>query len=429
MNLQRDQEPIDGNWWDPARPEDKWHGTLKLTAGKPAELRVLDYGRSLLQSSFGSPGEVATLLHGTSSAGKPITLYNSFCQEHRMTEISEERRFQVEQSIFGRHLREEDLVFDEVHVEFDYLNDWVAYRRYEEKEVEEQEGRKEIRIRLNPDHKFPFEAPGYSAAQFYLGYRSQSSLFQFSIENLSNLQITFSERLPLRDIFRDLTQWRWFLNLATGRDVHLKRLTLFRSDLKLAVGEDSFAEPLEIWASSRGKREDKNLLHPSEMIFSLPDIRPSLSEIITNWKTMQKSWAVVLHRYFATIHREELRLEEQFLFRTQAIEALSRVQSEGKDLSVREAYSHAWDQAPHELREKLGQKEAFVRSVGANRNFLVHYRPQDEDQVAEFPQLFELSQKLKFILEVAVLRELRVPPSVLERALNGSRWQHVVMAK
>jgi hypothetical protein len=254
-------------------------------------------------------------------------------------------------------------------------------------------------------------------------------LFQFSIENQSNLQITFSERFPFRDIFRDLTQWRWFLSLATGRDVHLKRLTLYRSDLKLALGEDSFVEPLELWVSSSGKREDEKLLLPAEMIFSLPDIRPSLSRIITNWKSMQKPWAVVLHRYFATIHREGLQLEEQFLFRTQAIEALGRVQSGGQDLSVRDAYLHAWHQAPPELREKLGQKETFVKTVGANRDFLVHYRPQDEDQVADFPQLFELSQKLKFILEIAILRELGVPPSILGRAVSGPRWQHLVATK
>ena len=133
MSLQEDHPELKGNWWDPRKPTEKWHGTLMLKAGKPAKLDLIQYGEGKLQPSVNNPFEGCGIIHGTTGEGKAVTLSQCFASSHSRSFGSEEVEVSAYQAIFGAHLSAQELFFDEVLVEFDYLNDWVTHSRYEEK--------------------------------------------------------------------------------------------------------------------------------------------------------------------------------------------------------------------------------------------------------------------------------------------------------
>ena len=163
------------------------------------------------------------------------------------------------------------------------------------------------------------------------------------------------------------------------------------------------------------------------MNFILPDIEKDLSAIISRWKKLQTPWAATLHRYFATIHRTDLRLPEEFLFRAQAVEALHRVGSKKREVTQKEAYGEAWEKAPASLQARLGDKAAFVEALRNNRNYLTHYNPKDEKKADDIAGLFELSQKLEFLLEALILIELGLPKNIVESAFSARRWGHLLI--
>jgi hypothetical protein len=426
MNLQEDHPELKGNWWDPRKPTEKWHGTLMLKAGKPAKLDLIQYGEGKLQPSVNNPFEGCGIIYGTTGEGKAVTLSQCFASSHSRSFGSEEVEVSAYQAIFGAHLSAQELFFDEVLVEFDYLNDWVTHSRYEEKNLNDGDDRSEIRIRLNPNYQIPFETPDYAKSLFFLGYRTNSSKFRFSIESRSNLQITYSKHLSLRHILQDLLQWTWFLTLATRHQTRFLRLSVHRHEVRFQLGAKSIKQPLDLWVAVAGKREKEKVLHPPDMNFTLPDIEKDLSKVIARWREMQTEWAATLHRYFATVHREGLRLPEEFLFRAQAVEALHWSNGKAKKTTQRESYGEAWEKAPASLQARLGDKAAFVEAIRNNRNYLTHYNPQDEENTDDLAGLFELSQKLGFLLEAVILNELGLPKSVVEGAFSSRRWGHLV---
>lgn len=361
-----------------------------MLAGNKATIRLVEYGQSFLQSGLNGLPESRKFLHGVSKDGKAVTLSNCFSPHHTRSLGSQETHFEIQKVILGGHFLDQDLLFDEVQAELDYLDDWITFSRFEAKDMTDQEDQKEIRIRLNQEHQFPFQIPDYSESQFYIGYRSQHSKFNFSIQSRANLQVTYREKLSLDDVMKDMQQWAWFLTLATAKQTHLSGLSVLRDDFRFDLGEKSFKKSYDVWIATSGKREKMQSLDRMEMIFTLPDILKELSEVISRWKAIQIPWAAVLHRYFGSIRPDGIQLQERFLFCAQAIEALYRAETGTAKVNQRMAYGMAWEKAPPSLKERLGEKNVFIEAIRVNRNYLTHYSPKDEEKAFDFPCLFDL---------------------------------------
>lgn len=425
-NLQKDHPPIEGNWWIPSNPAVKWHGVLVLEGAKMATLRLIEYGKSFLQSDINRLPTSRKIIHGITKDGKAVTLLKCFSSQRHQSFGSQEIHFDVKNAIFGHHFEEADLMFDEIQVEFDYLDDWITYSRFEAKDMTDQGEQKEIRIRLNQDHQIQFQVSDYAESQFYIGYRSNYSAFKFTIESRANLQITYQQEQPLEVILKDIKRWEWFLTLATAHKNNLMSLSVRRENLRFDLGGKTFKKLYEVWLSTNGKRANKKALHPPDMAFTLPDVRQELSPIVSRWKAMQTPWAAVLHRYFASIHRKGIQLQEQFFFRAQAMEAIARVGAKSKNITQKTAYGAAWERATPVLRAKLGEKDPFVEAVRLNRNYLTHYDPSDEEKAFDFAELFDLTQKMGFLLQAIILKEMGLSEILIDRAINDSRWGHLV---
>jgi hypothetical protein len=397
-----------------------------MLAGNKATIRLVEYGQSFLQSGLNGLPESRKFLHGVTKDGKAVTLSNCFSAHRGRSFGSQETHFDVQQVILGGHFLDQGLLFDEVQAEFDYLDDWITFSRFEAKDMTDQEDQKEIRIRLNQEHQFPFQISDYSESQFYIGYHSQHAEFNFCIQSRANLQVTYREKLSLDDVLKDMQQWAWFLTLATAKQTHLSGLSVLRGDFRFDLGEKSFKKSYDVWIATSGKREKMQSLDRMEMIFTLPDILKELSKVISRWKAIQIPWAAVLHRYFGSIHRDGIQLQEQFLFRAQAIEALYRAETGTVKVSQKMAYGMAWEKAPPSLKDRLGEKNAFIEAVRVNRNYLTHYSPKDEEKAFDFSSLFDLTQKLGFLLEAAVLEKIGLPMPIIENAINVRRWGRLV---
>lgn len=416
MKLHEDQPDIQGNWWNPEDPSVKWHGILSLTAGQQGEIQLTNYGRSIY--SRGAYPDTFKTLHGTSSDGKAITLRECVCRAHSRSGASEQATYSAFAVLFGAHLIDER--FDSVEVEFDYLNDWMVYKRFQAREQgDDEDGAKEIRIKLNPKREFPFHTPAYAEACFLLGYCTHLSGAMFSIESRSNLQFAFRESKRLEDVLRDLREWRWFFTLATGKPIGVSRLKLYRNGDRFDFGDDSIALPVDVWLASDSPPRPKTL-HDFQMTFSFPDIEKNIDGIIARWKAMQEPWAPVLQSYFSSLHRTQLRFDELFLLRARSLEAIQSIRSHGKH-SIR-FFEDAWERSPTGLQKHLGDMTEFANAARHYRNYLVHFRPEDEPDDPNDRLLFELTQKLQFMLTVAILEELKVAPEIIEKAFSPHRW-------
>lgn len=134
----------------------------------------------------------------------------------------------------------------------------------------------------------------------------------------------------------------------------------------------------------------------------------------------------MLHRYFGSIHRNEIQLQERFLFRAQAIEAMYRAETGIVKVNQKMAYGMAWEKAPPSLKNRLGEKNLFIEAIRVNRNYLTHYNPEDEEKAFDFLSLFDLTQKLDFLLQTTILEKIGLPMPIIENAIDVRRWGRLV---
>ena len=398
-----------------------------MTAGNHAVLKVLELGKSFSTSTLNRVPYSRKFLHGTTKDGTPVTLWKCITTHRSRSMSSEETHFDVHNVIFGGHFTESNLVFDGIQTTLDYLNDWMGYSRFQTQDLTaDKNSSKQINILFEGEHRFPFQAPEYKSAKFFLGYQSDISDFKFSIRSLANLQITYEAPKPLDDLLKHIRQWSWFLTLATDHPTHPTSIVLSRDDLRPFPGIVDYKEPHDVWIESMGIRKSKKTIHDPDMVFTFSDVKNDLSNVVSRWNAMQAPWAAVLHRYFAATHRQGLQLQEEFLFLAQATEALHRTKTGAVKVFQKEAYDAAWENAPKSLKSRLGAKDAFIEEVRINRNYLTHYSPDDEPKAADIAELFELTQQLGFILRAAILTEIGIDGSIVEASVDADKWGTLV---
>jgi hypothetical protein len=140
---------------------------------------------------------------------------------------------------------------------------------------------------------------------------------------------------------------------------------------------------------------------------------------------MTESWAAVLHRFVAISSQRELWVNEQFLFLAQAIESLHRARiGSTASITFLNAARQAWEESPVELQKLLGERDVFSSTLRKSRNYWTHYGkpgPGDDPEVLDGDALIIFSEKLRWIVEAAILREIGIPEANVARVWS-ERW-------
>jgi len=91
------------------------------------------------------------------------------------------------------------------------------------------------------------------------------------------------------------------------------------------------------------------------------------------------------------------------------------------DRAAKEAYLNS----PADLQEILGARGKFIRLFRKTRNYWTHYgepSPESDPEVLDDHALYEFSEKLRWIVESAILRELGVPDHCVSRVWS-QQWK------
>jgi hypothetical protein len=205
---------------------------------------------------------------------------------------------------------------------------------------------------------------------------------------------------------------------------------------------------------------------PREALFSRTDLGDRLEVSLNRWISRGKALRPVYSLYFGTFFNQAMYVEHQFLNMMQAVESYHRLVLGGEYLEatafeeVRRAlmgaipatgnsafesalkerlrYHNEWslrrrlkgllDQHGSLAAPVLPGPESFVGDVVDTRNYLTHYDP-DLRAVAKIGlhDLFNLTQRLKVLLEVCFLHELGLADGTVQDMIVRSRaYQYIL---
>lgn len=420
--LTKTQTPLQGVFWFPENKNDRFNGVLKMQAGKKATLELLSLSSSLYDDS-------KKVIHGVDEYGRHITIVKAYSSSHsgksNDTSVSKSS-YDCEALIFRAHISADNLKFHGVKLQFDHLEKWVgrcAFERYHEK-WDDQEKRnypaklvipfaKDLSIKLNLDE--------YKDSDFFCAFTITPSSNSFSLKSNIFLNLTFETAKTWEEIQADIQLWEWFFNLATRTTVEPRYIALQRDEIRIPIGNNSM-EPLPVWT---GRDYSPQLLHPKrhshDFHFTFSDIETDFPKIITNWRRIWKPWAPVLHRFHSIASPRRLWVNEKFLFLAQAIEALHYART-GKSKDFYGAAKEAWLNSPEPLQEILGKRGLFIDTLRETRNYWVHYGEPTEKAIIESRDLIRFNEKLRFVIETAILTEIGISADLVNKVYSG-QWQ------
>ena len=421
-----------GIWWAAENPESKISGKLIFRKGKRLELQLTGHPEDLEAFS-----KSASVILGNTSKGR-ITLHGSFfvIQEFMSSFGLSSRSLYVDKAFVGEHFqRAEDIKFSNLIVQYSYLNEWLGIHGFypapsEDFDVVIKYKRPDSIKAVVGDYEiniiFGFET-SYSIMEPEVNFKQKAFI---EIKPLKNSLLSFDE---YQEIMQSIQN---FLSFALSKPV-------YPLDVKGRIDE-SEKRMVEIYCDLCNIEQPFKKLPHSVKMFSFRGIAGRFEKILNLWFEKYETLKPVYDLYLGALYNPQMYLENEFLSMVQALEAYHRRKFDGKYLSD-DDYSEVYIKLKsaidnlaveksfkeslkaklkygneYSLRKRLkdllskfrditkefiANEDDFIGKVVTTRNRLTHLDKDLEDAAgSEF--LFEMTQKLKVILQICILREL-----------------------
>ncbi len=439
-------------FWVPGCEEEKVSGVLQLKAGQVPLLETAKFTYGGLRNMFPSipkpdPDATAELrgeqvikamfaparrvLHGHDEHGRFLTLIDCHSAHSQSTLAMVGHSYSCRAAISGAALSADDLKFDGLRLRFDHQDEWLnryAFGRFAETRDDQHVWKRitKITIPFSDQLSIPLNLDGYAKSEFYLGWTMSPGVSDFHLDSRSYLDFEFTQHRSWDDVLEEIHRWRWFFSLATRTTADLVQVSVFRNEIRVPIGAERMEE-MPVWLP---RAHAEKVLYPKrlnrEFHFTFDDVENTFAEVVRKWESIQKPWAAVLHRFFAIAESRGLWMNEEFLFLAQAIESLHRARTAtSSDVSMAQAAKEAYLQSPAELQNLLGRRGTFVNQVHKSRNYWTHYGTPghgDDPDILDDGPLIELNEKLRWVVEAAILKEIGIPDQCVARVWSR-QWK------
>lgn len=442
-----------GVWWLPSNPGNRIPGRLNFSQDEGAIL-------SLDGSFAGEKNDLLLnpdIINGASS-GVDITLYNclqrglSYSYSGQATS-----EFYAHYVFTGIHFEKlEDMKFHCMKVHYSLLDEWLGVTGFETKRDGE-----EITIKYRcPDsvlalvnNELRLEIVfHYSWSPFML---KEVNLKQASYVRLDTDSKSFDE---FQSILRQL---QYFLTLAVMEPV-FPSFIIGATDFK-AWKEGNVINYPQVGIFYQLARFPLPQVRASrfEPLFSFKSVSTKFEKLISNWFRKRELLEPVEQLYFGLFYNPSMYLEQKFLCCIQAVEAYHRRTMNNKELATAD-YRHRIrtivENVPQEYRDWLQDKLAysnepslktrleelidknkvalgdyigsrvdFVRKVVDTRHYLTHYTAKLSRRASKKNELYQITEKLKMMIEVCFLCELGFTSEEIERLISA-QYRHLSTA-
>jgi hypothetical protein len=435
-----------GFWWLPDDPDNRVAGILHYDPVKGIKLELLgflkvdDY-RVTRCNEFIS---YVDIILGDTSKGQ-VTCYQCY-QRSRTFFGNSESNFDVSVIFTGHHFEKvDDIVFDRISVKYLNLERWVAKSGFHYLVKNDSDNVEDIKVWYRSPEKrkakvknmeisisFKFRPPFGSPPD-------ERNLKQHTYLNIKTDDETHFDKFKEEILFL-ITQ---FLTFGVGKAVHLTCIKCY-SDSLIYNKRQKLQGYKRVYAYYNVKSLNEGEIVPThEMLFSFLDIEDNFNKFLNNWFEKGKNLKDIYNLYFATIIKS-MYLEHQFLSLIQAIESYHQRMCKGIYLPrteyrpIRESLINAIPKSVtgyhkesleskinfgnhftlqsrlDEIFEKyndifglvIEDKENFIKNVKNTRNFFTHYSKSLEKKAKDGDELVNLTDQIKFVLEVCLLVEI-----------------------
>jgi ApeA N-terminal domain 1 len=364
------------------------------------------------------------------------------------------------------YAKDEEILFDEVAVRTSDLDTWALVSGFsgqmhlEPIEETEHLTAAELEVKFVPPETIEIPLDNGEEASIVFGFTHpgpQRVTTEVTITQRAFLHLRFATPRRPRDVQETVGQLRNFLSLAVGRRQTVLAVEGYHDDL--LIGNTTHRQPVQmLWEIPHNPPPPTRRLDPDEMLFTLPQAQPSISDVMKAWFKRQDLFGPVLGRYFGTLYHPHLFLDQRFMGYAQTVETYDRRRRKTKErpseehkrlvkaiveavpakhqdwLKQKLAWSNELSLSQRirdvaaicpEVRKRLigsdDEVEAFTRLARNTRDYHTHLDRKLEKKAAKGAQLQALMLQFRALIEMALLHELGFPCDSIDEILDRVR--------
>jgi len=455
-----------GRWWLPDEEDNQITGCLKIT---PYSEAILELQGSFDDDFSGAAEFSPSILLGIANNGRLITLND--CILTNRTDSSygyPTLRLFVHRVFVGIHLNKaEEITFDRITVRYLHFHEWFNGHNFK---VERKYKPYKIFIQYEQLQPLKFNYND-CAVEIGTGWSLQESSSTVTLTEDAWIRFDSQRDRPLNDFFTLVHHFQNFLSLAMSMPTFPTQVIGQTGKSKRVAEGKELYTPIDIYYPAIGWTSEPKKTHSFEMLFTLPNVKDLLEVYFANWMSKAEQFKPVHDLYFGSLYKPDQYVESTFLSLAQAIETYHRRRVGGKyqsDEEYREnLYKKFVEAIPTEidagfkrslidgklkyaneysLRKRLGElaarisanlpipflsakalEKAFVEKVCDTRNYLTHYDPELKEKAAQGEELYDLTIKLKAIIEICLLEDLGFNfMTIKEIFTNNRKYRHIM---
>lgn len=441
-----------GLWWLPDNKEKTVSGTLKFNPEDGPRLELIGSFNELLELSAQLPPEI---ILGITSNGKKITLYGYQGKSDQISWPGLPTTTIKPRVIFvGYHFsKKERICFDNLSINYSYLEDWFFANPFS------------IKFDLPKEYTLKYQYPKPAIAEIGEFKVSIESNLNVNYKKRDDIQIKHSvfvkaastEKCHFSDFMDFFYKIRNFISLGVKRPIYPVAITA-KTDKNIFVMSDGTKvyPQIEIYFKLSNREIQKKTITPFDMLYSFKDIEHQFESFLKNWIQISNYLKPVHDLYFGTLYNPRMYIEDKFINSIQALEIYHRrkfpesfaINPKQSTEIVKKAievvpneYKNHFQQKlnyahEHVLRSRLAEiiqinkdiiksfirpsreRKSFIQKVVITRNFLTHYDKSLEKRAAKGEELYWVTQKLKIIIEIILLKEIGIDSEIIKNVIS-----------
>jgi ApeA N-terminal domain 1/Helix-turn-helix of DDE superfamily endonuclease len=429
-----------GEWWLPEYPDARVIGLLRYSDEDGFRLEIPVGCLGEMTHFFNRPNQSRSepVVHGKLRNGKTVTLVDVMRTAMNLSsQGAGKEEYSSQQGFIGDIESEANPLIDRLHLTYSHLRDWVVWHHSTLTGPVEDD-----QLGLSVDYHYEKPADTELAAgdgwQIRLGHKftlTSPSVQGFHLKHDCYLTLELDMPLTLNEVEnRFLTSLFRFLSFCLDRSTHTQEVNV------RPYGQNNWLEVGRAQGKPSPSRD--NVMEPF-MLMSMRQLAERTAGILGRWLEFKGDELRAMSILVGLYSNHSIPSDLRFLAAAQALEAMSRVDAQEKELddnefarrlsvvanSVEDKKVRKWAERKlkhvsansryagellQDLAINIGEyantltpdSERFFQDIRDNRNFYTHRDDRRAKRVLEGGELYVLTQGLVCLLKAAVLRRL-----------------------
>ena len=404
-----------GYFFLPENKEEKLPGILKFD---PSEGIAVDLFGSF-DSYANIPSNKKNVMLGITSEGKEITLVNCFETERGNSFPGfPSSKFSATYLLAGYHFESyEKIFFSYVNIEYENFNAWVDISGFNKPEYDYNENKltvvykqpEKLHFDLNENWKGEVEFVFYRPHEFFIPSE------KINIEQTPIFKIRPAADSHFDEFDKVMYIFNSFLAINYYQYPILKSITFYISDKEEFEGK-LFDKSVQLYFYT-GYNAGKKVRSKRELLIEYK-LYANFNESIQKWYKLYNTIEKPVKVLNECLMRRGNPIETHFTSLVNALENMHESILGKKKQSLTQRLTSIIENLPEKVRDALlGHEVDFIDRVKNNRHYYTHYSDKYKKKAATLTELIIISEKLKLILLVSLLKQISFTDEQIEKII------------